>query len=233
MESSGAASGNDPQPPGPDHTSAPPPPSADLGTISGIESLLKKYILAMPVVKSGSITVAFTPPMPPDFTPDATHNKVSVYLYDLREDLERRNAGAFCSNDWPTRMTVRQEVPRYLELSYMVTAWMGDPSSAHDVLGEIFHTLTATGPDSPYRVLGQAGVLLDVGRPPVQDQILTDLWTTFKNPLTPFLNLSVSMPTPLHAPVKTPMTQAVSTAMERPWTTPGPPPPLVRPDSEE
>ncbi|PNE39866.1 hypothetical protein AOB60_01650 [Streptomyces noursei] len=37
---------------------------------------------------------------------------------------------------------------------------------------------------------------MDVGRPPVQDRILTELWTTFNNTLVPFLNVTVTLPVP-------------------------------------
>ena len=48
---------------------------------------------------------------------------VDIYLYDIREDLRRRERGMINDYDSAGRVVDRRLPPRYFKLSYLVTAW--------------------------------------------------------------------------------------------------------------
>ncbi|MEU6709106.1 Pvc16 family protein [Streptomyces wuyuanensis] len=172
----------------------------------------------------GSINLSFKPPTPETVKAGDRAQLVDVYLYDIQESAERRESGSVVmrsttkqKNSASGRMehppVARHAPPRYLKLSYMITVWMAEPKDSHQMLGLLFAHLAKTPvlKLSDYPWPDETGVSqqqaicaeLDVGRPPVQGQILTELWTTFNNTLVPFLNTTVTLPVPAFEPKQT------------------------------
>ena len=52
---------------------------------------------------------------------------VDVFMYDIREDVERRDAAAQPVRDHRGRITGHRPGPRYFRLSYLLTAWTSRP----------------------------------------------------------------------------------------------------------
>ena len=61
---------------------------------------------------------------------------IDVYLYDIREDLRRRERGLLNEYD-DGRITARHLPPRYFKLSYLVTAWTQRPEDEHRLLSSL------------------------------------------------------------------------------------------------
>ncbi|MGH3804896.1 MAG: Pvc16 family protein, partial [Pseudonocardiaceae bacterium] len=134
--------------------------------------------------------------------------KVDIYLYAMYEDPTRRSTGQVIAREPSAGGTVphvsktapvsRSTPPRYLKLSYMITVWMGNVADTHTVLGLIFSELAQHPVFEIAPVLEGSGedrtIYLEVGEPPAQDRILTDLWSTFQNTLVPLLNVTVTVP---------------------------------------
>src|SRR5215831_7167641 len=59
---------------------------------------------------------------------------VDVYLYDIREDLRRRERGMINDYDSHGRVVDRHLPPRYFKLSYLITAWTQRPEDEHRLL---------------------------------------------------------------------------------------------------
>src|SRR4051794_39045355 len=59
---------------------------------------------------------------------------IDVYLYDIREDLRRREVGQFDHRATDGRVTERRQPPRWYKLSYLVTAWTQRPEDEHRLL---------------------------------------------------------------------------------------------------
>ncbi|WP_372412142.1 Pvc16 family protein [Streptomyces luteireticuli] len=163
-------------------------------SLKEIDQLLEQTITTL--VGDGDIQVSFKTPMKPGFTPDSGISSINVYLYELHEDMERRSTCRVINrSDNPKNLASgpprQTDPPRYLKLSYMITAWFSDPPVAHEWLGALF---TAFAQRPPQYLENGDQIIIDVGLPPVQDRILTELWSTFHNPLMPFLNLTVTVP---------------------------------------
>ena len=62
---------------------------------------------------------------------------IDVYLYDIREDLRRRERGLINEYDERDRITTRHLPPRHFKLSYLVTAWTQRPEDEHRLLSAL------------------------------------------------------------------------------------------------
>ncbi|WP_213450318.1 DUF4255 domain-containing protein [Rhizomonospora bruguierae] len=131
---------------------------------------------------------------------------VNVYLYDIREDLRRRSRGLV--NDYDEHGIVRARVapPRYVKLSYLVTAWTQRPEDEHRLLsalllGMIRHeALPAALLTGSVAALGLP-VPMTVALPPPEDRAFADVWTALGGELKPSLDVVVSAPLEAARPV--------------------------------
>ena len=62
---------------------------------------------------------------------------LDVYLYDIREDLRRRETGVIDVHNDVGRITGRRHPPRHFKLSYLVTAWTQRPEDEHRLLSAV------------------------------------------------------------------------------------------------
>ena len=96
---------------------------------------------------------------------------VDVYLYDIREDMRRRERGVENEYDGDGRIVGRHLPPRHFKLSYLVTAWTQRPEDEHRLLSALlacFLRHDAIPPDLLAAPLSDLGlpVPLTVGLPP-------------------------------------------------------------------
>src|SRR5213080_4602932 len=62
---------------------------------------------------------------------------VNVYLYDVREDLRRRQRGLLNEYGPNGAVTARHMPPRHIKLSYLVSAWTQRPEDEHRLLSSL------------------------------------------------------------------------------------------------
>ncbi|EST37007.1 hypothetical protein N566_15365 [Streptomycetaceae bacterium MP113-05] len=124
---------------------------------------------------------------------------VNVFLYDIREDLFRRERGMRNEYDDEGFVVARRRPPRYFKLSYLITAWTKRAEDEHRLLSSLLACLL--GHEAlPREHLGGAlaefgaGVWLTVGLPPPQDRSFADVWSALGGELKPSLDLVVSVP---------------------------------------
>jgi hypothetical protein len=125
---------------------------------------------------------------------------VDVYLYDIREDLRRRERGLINEYNENGRITERRLPPRYFKFSYLITAWTQRPEDEHRLLASVLQCFLRHEklPDETL-----TGSLLDLGLevpvtialPPPQDRSFADVWTALGGELKPSLDIVVSAPT--------------------------------------
>ncbi len=125
---------------------------------------------------------------------------VDVYLYDIREDLRRRERGVLNEyNADQTRIVGRHLPPRHFKLSYLVTAWTQRPEDEHRLLSALlgaflkFEALPADLLGGPLAELGLP-VPLTVGLPPPEDRGFADVWSALGGELKPSIDVVVSAP---------------------------------------
>jgi hypothetical protein len=124
---------------------------------------------------------------------------VDLYLYDVREDLARREVMWEAVHNERGRVTERRSPPRYYRLSYLVTAWTQRPQDEHRILSVVLSCFVRhemlprdvlAGALSRSRLPTYATIAL----PPPQDRSLSDVWSALGGELKPSLDLVIAMP---------------------------------------
>ncbi len=124
---------------------------------------------------------------------------IDVYLYDIREDLRRRERGLI--NEYERgRVKSRSLPPRHFKLSYLVTAWTQRPEDEHRLLAALlscFLRHDAIPQDLVTGPLAEMGlpVPVTVALPPPEDRSFADVWSALGGELKPSLDVVVSAPT--------------------------------------
>lgn len=124
---------------------------------------------------------------------------INCYLYDIREDLRRRERGLLNEYDDDMRITARHLPPRYLKLSYLVTAWTQRPEDEHRLLSSLLHcflryeAMPAELLSGPLADLGLP-VPITVALPPPEDRSFADVWSALGGELKPSIDLVISAP---------------------------------------
>lgn len=158
------------------------------------------------VLPSSAVEVVFEAPTK-DWAARRNAPTVNVYLYDIREDLRRRSRGLI--NEYDERGTVRSRVvpPRYIKLSYLVTAWTQRPEDEHRLLSALL--LATIGYDAvpPGLLTGSVAQLglpvpMTVALPPPEDRAFADVWTALGGELKPSLDVVISVPVQAGKPIK-------------------------------
>ncbi|MBK7621721.1 MAG: DUF4255 domain-containing protein [Kineosporiaceae bacterium] len=123
---------------------------------------------------------------------------VDVYLYDIREDLRRRERGQI--NEYADgRVVARRLPPRHFKLSYLITAWTQRPEDEHRILSSLLTGLLRHDA-IPRELLPEAVAdgppfALTIGLPPPEDRAFADVWSALGGELKPSLDVVVIMPT--------------------------------------
>lgn len=131
---------------------------------------------------------------------------VDLYLYDLREDLKRREQGRADVRE-DGRVVAREEPPRWFKLSYLVTAWTQRPEDEHRLLSALLRAFLLSDCLAPDLLAGSlAGapwtMPLTCALPPPQDRSLSDVWSSLGGELKPSLDLVVMAPFDLQRPIE-------------------------------
>jgi hypothetical protein len=142
---------------------------------------------------------------------------VDIYLYDIREDLRRRERGLINNYDSAGRVVERHLPPRYFKLSYLVTAWTQRPEDEHRLLSAIlacFLRHDAIPADLLQGRLAELAlpVAVTVGLPPPEDRGFADVWSALGGELKPSLDVVIATPidTGQRMPAAPPVTQPVT-----------------------
>jgi hypothetical protein len=151
------------------------------------------------VVNGSGVEVVFDAPTR-EWSARRNTPTVDVYLYDIREDLRRRERGLINEYNENGRVTERRLPPRYFKFSYLITAWTQRPEDEHRLLAAVLQCFlryeklpdeTLTG---SLRDLGLE-VPVTIALPPPQDRSFADVWTALGGELKPSLDIVVSAPT--------------------------------------
>ena len=119
---------------------------------------------------------------------------VNVYLYDIREDVERRPGGyeEIRRNVEGRDVVVdRRMPPRMFALSYLVSAWTQRPEDEHRLLGALLGCLLR----NPVLPSSSEGPLrMTVGVSAAKDRSSADTWGALGGELKPSLDVVVTAP---------------------------------------
>lgn len=167
------------------------------GVISEVDEALRALIRAE-ALNGSAVDVVFDAPTK-DWAARRNAPTVNVYLYDIREDLRRKQRGLLNEYNNDRHVTARHLPPRHMKLSYLVTAWTQRPEDEHRLLSALltgFLRVEAIPPTVLTGSLAELGlpVPLTVALPPPEDRSFADVWTALGGELKPSLDVVVSAP---------------------------------------
>lgn len=150
-------------------------------------------------VRQGTqVSVVFDAPTR-DWAAKVNSPTVNLYLYDIREDLRRRERGLHNQYDQNGTVTARHRPPRYFKLSYLITAWTKRPEDEHRLLADLLSCLLGLDALPPDRLTGALAAIglpvpVSLALPPPEDRSFADVWSALGGELKPSLDLVVSVP---------------------------------------
>jgi hypothetical protein len=165
--------------------------------IHEVDDALRRLVREQ-ALRGTDVEVAFDAPTR-DWAARRNAPTINVYLYDIREDLRRRERGLINEYDQRGNVTSRRRPPRYVKLSYLVTAWTQRPEDEHRLLSAL---LLGTMRHEAVPVALLSGSLASLGLPvpmtvalpPPEDRAFADVWTALGGELKPSLDLVISAP---------------------------------------
>jgi hypothetical protein len=176
---------------------------------------------------TGGVDVVFDAPTR-DWAGRRSSPTIDVYLYDIREDLRRRERGVVDERNEKNRVVARHPPPRHFKLSYLVTAWTQRPEDEHRLLSALltcFLRHEALPPDllaGPLADLGLA-VPLTIALPPPEDRAFADVWSALGGELKPSIDVVVTAPVdtgqrfPVGPPTTAPRVVSVGATGKKAW----------------
>jgi hypothetical protein len=124
---------------------------------------------------------------------------INLYLYDIREDLRRRERGLVNTYDGRGVVVDRQQPPRHFKVTYLITAWTQRPEDEHRLLSSLLYAFLRNETLPPELLTGRLAeiglpVEVSVALPPPEDRSFADVWSALGGELKPSLDLVVTAP---------------------------------------
>jgi Pvc16 N-terminal domain len=175
--------------------------SGDLSrTLAGVIAEVDEAVRALvrgDALDGTDVEVVFDAPTK-DWSARRNAPTVNMYLYDIREDMRRRERGQVNEYDQRGFVVARHLPPRHFRLSYLVTAWTQRPEDEHRLLSALLSCFVRHDsiPDAMLTGPLRMGlpVALTVALPPPEDRSFADVWSALGGELKPSLDLVVSAP---------------------------------------
>ncbi|GKQ38922.1 DUF4255 domain-containing protein [Streptomyces sp. A012304] len=169
--------------------------------IHEVDEVLKGLLGSGALTGSG-IDVSFEAPTR-DWAARRNAPVINAYLYDIREDVTRRQRGQMSVRDDRDIVVRRRQPPRWFRLSYLVTAWTKTPHDEHRLLSAVLATLLPhelLPADELPGALGALGlsVPLTVAGLHSESRSLAEIWSALGGELKPSLDLVVTAPFPAY-----------------------------------
>ncbi|HSK97372.1 MAG TPA: DUF4255 domain-containing protein [Euzebyales bacterium] len=157
-----------------------------------------REIVRRHVLNGSGIDVSFEAPTS-EWAAKQSGPALNFYLYDIREDLNRRLVEFVETRNSEGFVTDRRQPPRRYKLSYLATAWTQRPEDEHRLLSAVLAAFIQSD-ILPFDVLqgsladADDPVKVTIALPPPQDRSLSDVWSALGGELKPSLDLVVTAP---------------------------------------
>ncbi|WP_405604278.1 DUF4255 domain-containing protein [Streptomyces sp. NBC_01410] len=167
--------------------------------IHEVDEVLERLLNGGSLAGSG-IEVSFEAPTR-DWAARRNATAVNAYLYDIREDVGRRQRGTLPVKDDGGAVLKRRQPPRWFRLSYLVTAWTKQPKDEHRLLSAVLATLLPREMLAADELPGSLGALglsvpLTVAGIQTESRSLAEIWSALGGELKPSVDLVVTAPFP-------------------------------------
>jgi hypothetical protein len=165
--------------------------------IHDVDQLLEKLV-RRDALNGSSVDLVFDAPTK-DWVARRSGPCVNLYLYDIREDLQRRVPTWEDKRGPDGQVSGRRQPARRFRLAYLVTAWTQRPEDEHRLLSSLLLCMLKNPMLKPGNLGGSLDetdlpVYLEVGQPETQERSLADIWSALGGELKPSLDLVVIAP---------------------------------------
>jgi len=165
--------------------------------IHDVDQLLEKLV-KRDALNGSSVDLVFDAPTK-EWVAKRSGPCVNLYLYDIREDIQRRVPTWEDSRGADGTVTGRLQPPRRFRLAYLVTAWTQRPEDEHRLLSSLLVCMLRNPMLEPGDLGGSLDepdlpLYIDVGQPETQERSLADIWTALGGELKPSLDVVVTAP---------------------------------------
>lgn len=170
-------------------------------------------LLRTGAVPDKGVEVAFEAPTR-DWAARRSGPAVNAYLYDIREDVGRRDTGIQHVRNAEGIVVGRRRPLRFFRLSYLLTSWTKRAQDEHRLLAAVLNCLLGTDvlPLTGTGSLARLGTMipLSVAVPPAESRSLADIWSALGGDLKPSLDVVIVAPFPnqVDEPVAPPVTDS-------------------------
>ncbi|MEU2158518.1 DUF4255 domain-containing protein [Streptomyces sp. NPDC019396] len=167
--------------------------------IHEVDEVLKRIIGGGALTGSG-VDVSLEAPTR-DWAARRNAPAINAYLYDIREDVARRQRGTTPVVDDRGAVLKHRQPPRWFRLSYLVTAWTKQPQDEHRLLAAVLATLIPREILAADELPGSLGALglsvpLTVAGTQTESRSLAEIWSALGGELKPSLDVVVTAPFP-------------------------------------
>lgn len=165
--------------------------------IHDVDQLLEKLV-RRDALNGSSVDLVFDAPTK-DWVARRSGPAIDLYLYDIREDLQRRVPAWEDVRGADGFVADRRLPPRRFKLAYLVTAWTQRPEDEHRLLSGLLSCFLRNPMVKPGDLGGSLEdanlpVYIDVGQPASQERSLADIWSALGGELKPSLDVVVTAP---------------------------------------
>ncbi|CAL9365166.1 hypothetical protein SUDANB171_00748 [Streptomyces sp. enrichment culture] len=155
-------------------------------------------MLRTDVIAGAQIAIVFEAPTR-EWAAKVNAPTVNLYLYDIREDMRRRERGLHNEYNEAGIVVARRRPPRYFKLSYLITAWTKRPEDEHRLLSSLLISLLRQDALPAVHLTGALAELgiaipMTIALPPPEDRSFADVWSALGGELKPSLDLVISVP---------------------------------------
>jgi hypothetical protein len=150
------------------------------------------------VLDGSDVEVVFDAPTK-DWSSRRNAPTVNLYLYDIREDLRRRERGLVNTYDERGAVVERRHPPRHFKATYLITAWTQRPEDEHRLLSSLLYGFLRNETIPQELLTGRLAeialpVTISVALPPPEDRSFADVWSALGGELKPSLDVVVTAP---------------------------------------
>jgi len=150
------------------------------------------------VLSGSQVEVSFDAPTK-DWAARRNAPTINLYLYDIREDVARRDAAWAPIYAQEGYVTGHRPPPRHYKLQYMVTAWTQRPEDEHRLLSACLGAFLRHETLGPSEMTGSLAeqplpAMVSVALPLGPDRSIADVWSALGGELKPSLDLVFNAP---------------------------------------
>ncbi|WP_042403391.1 DUF4255 domain-containing protein [Streptacidiphilus carbonis] len=164
--------------------------------IHEVDEVLKRLLSGGALAGTG-VEIAFDAPTR-DWAARRNSPTIDAYLYDIREDVKRRESGAMQVRDERGAVLRLRRPPRWFRLSYLVTAWTKRAQDEHRMLAAVLATLVPHElllPEELTGPLAALGLTVPLSVAGTMDaRSSADVWSALGGELKPSIDVAVTVP---------------------------------------